>query len=311
MEGYAGGLGLKRILIFADTGWCIGEIHRNIAPYIGGECIPWWEKIPDDKLHNYDLILTEAGDGTKHLIEYYGIPRERILAVSHAEQDSQRLLHNDGDANIRQYAGYGVVSDTLACSSISIGITRVPSVLRVGVDCSFYDSPIPEKLETVGYGASYRRTNEFGVEIKRGPLAEISAKLAGLRFTTAVGPGNYRFTGTPKESMPAYYRSVDCVIMSSLQEGGGMPPLEAAAAGRLVIGTPVGNFPRLAYEGMGIMAPLNAKAFVDFTYRTLVKYRDNPVLFREKCASIKEAAQKRAWINVMPDWIRFASQASL
>ena len=90
-----------------------------------------------------------------------------------------------------------------------------------------------------------------------------------------------------------------------------MPPLEAAAAGRLVIGTPVGNFPRLAYEGMGIMAPLNAKAFVDFTYRTLVKYRDNPVLFREKCASIKEAAQKRAWINVMPDWIRFASQASL
>lgn len=299
---------MKRILIFADTGWCIGEMYRNIALYINGECVPWWERIPDDKLHNCDLILTEAGDGTKCLVQKYGIPRERILAVSHAEQDSQRLLKNDGDVSIKQYAGYGVVSDTLACSSLSIGITRIPSILRAGVDCNFYDSPIPEKIETVGYAASYLRTNEFGVEIKRGPLVYLAAELAGLKFTTAIGPGNYRFTGTPKEKMPEYYRSVDAVIMSSLQEGGGMPPLEAAAAGRLVIGTPVGEFPRLAYEGLGILAPLNADAFVEFVVAQLIYYKNHPEEFKNRCLAGKKAARSRDWSFVAKDWVNFVKQ---
>ena len=48
-----------------------------------------------------------------------------------------------------------------------------------------------------------------------------------------------------------------------------MPPYEAAAAGRLVIGTPVGDFPRLCLEGMGVLGPLNDQAFEDFAVTEL------------------------------------------
>ena len=177
-------------------------------------------------------------------------------------------------------------------------ITRVPVVLKQGIPCAAYDMPLPERLRTVGYAALMERTNEYAVEIKRGSLARKAATRAGLDFKIA--------TGLTREQMPDFYRSVDALILSSLQEGGAMPPYEAAAAGRLVIGTPVGDFPRLCLEGMGILGPLNDQVFEDFAVATLRRYVADETLFRMKCASIKTAARdNRDWKIVMPEWQKF------
>jgi Glycosyltransferase len=289
--------------IFQDTGWSLGDMYAHIAPHIGGVCFEW-SKLYDKQLFvNYDRVLTLAGDGSKCLVEQYGVPREKILVVAHAEQDVQRLL-KDGNVNIQKYAGFGVVSDTLACSSLSIGITRVPSVLRQGIDCEFYKSPIPERLQKVGYAALLSRPNEYGVEIKRGELVRRAVEVAGLDFVPAI-PSNRRIDAIPRARMPAYYRSVDALVMSSLQEGGAMPPYEAAAAGRLVIGTPVGDFPRLCLEGMGLLAPLNDEAFVEYVSSTLLFYKKKPLVFQDKCYDIAKSAKKRDWKNTIEDWIAF------
>lgn len=295
-----------RIAIFNDTGWSIGDMYAHIAPHIGGECLEWSRCYSREAFAGCDRVLTLAGDGDRCLTEQYVIPREKILAVAHAEQDVQRLLRFAGNDGIRRLAGFGVVSDSLANSSIAIGITRVPTVLRQGIDCRFYESQIPESLRRIGYATLLERKNEYGVEIKRGELVRRATELAGLEFKPAL-PSNNRFDGIPRAKMPDYYRSVDAVVMSSLQEGGGMPPLEAAAAGRLVIGTPVGDFPRLACEGIGILAPLNDEAFVEFTADVLVSYKMNVDLFRKKCLDIQAASCKRDWPRVIGDWIRFAS----
>jgi len=297
-----------RGLCFVNVTWCMGEIYRHVAPYLGSEILDWNSGPDGSVFDQFDWILTEAGEGTKALVEHYKIPRHKIYAVSHDEEDSLRFLRYEGDTNTKKYAGYAVVSDTLACSSLSMGITRVPAVLRGGVDCAFYDSPVPKELRTVGYAAVFKRNNEFGVERKRGDLVRQAVELAGLVFKPAISPeawGSLHPSATPTEKMPDYYRSVDAVIMSSLQEGGGMPPLEAAAAGRLVIGTPVGEFPRLAYEGLGILAPLNADAFVDFVTTELIYYKENPNMFHNRCLSGKEAARLRDWSCVALDWVKF------
>jgi hypothetical protein len=114
------------------------------------------------------------------------------------------------------------------------------------------------------------RNTETGVERKRGPLAKACAELAGLRFAAA--------GGLSVDEMD-FYGSVDSLIMPSLQEGAGLPPLEAAADSRLVIGSPVDHFPRLTYEGLGILAPLEARAFQKFRAGTLIYYRDNPAAY--------------------------------
>ena len=293
-----------KIAIFNDTGWSLGDIYAHIAPYIGGECFEWSRCYSREFFAGYDRVMTLAGDGDKCLVEQYSVPREKILAVAHAEQDVQRLLRFAGNDNIWKLAGFGVVSDSLANSSLAIGITRVPTVLRQGIDCTFYESPIPERLRRVGYAALLERKNEYGVEIKRGELVRRATELAGLEFKPAI-PSNNRNDGIPRAEMPAYYRSVDAVVMSSLQEGGAMPPYEAAAAGRLVIATPVGDFPRLAIEGMGILAPLNDEAFVEFTADRLNYYKTYTEFFQRKCRIIQEASYKRDWPNVIGDWIHF------
>ena len=95
--------------------------------------------------------------------------------------------------------------------------------------------------------------------------------------------------------MPDFYRTVDAVLISSISEGAGLPVMEAAAAGRLVIGTPVGHFPLKAYQGGGIIAPIEAEKFKEFAVATLRYYKENPAAYVEKCRSIQEAARKFDW----------------
>ena len=281
-----------------------GQIYREVAQAVGADLWDWQTPHPPGFFAQYDRILTLPHAGSTFLVTQHGVPRNKIILVAHAECDIQQLLHREQGDTWGRYAGYAVVSDTLACSSLSLGITRVPVVLKQGIPCAAYDMPLPERLRTVGYAALMERTNEYAVEIKRGSLARKAATRAGLDFKIA--------TGLTREQMPDFYRSVDALILSSLQEGGAMPPYEAAAAGRLVIGTPVGDFPRLCLEGMGVLGPLNDQPFEEFAVAELLKYKRDVTSFRLRCQGIKLSVQhNRDWAIVMPEWKKFIFDSCL
>jgi glycosyltransferase involved in cell wall biosynthesis len=145
----------------------------------------------------------------------------------------------------------------------------------------------------------------YGVEWKRGALAEAAAAAAGLAFKVAGSTGQQ----TSFHDMPEFYRSVGAVVTSSISEAAQLPVMEAAAAGRLVIGTPVGHFPRKAYEGAGIMAPVEAAKFVSFTAETLRYYAQNPAAYVEKCHEIQQAARLSDWKYHIQDWMDVIEQA--
>jgi FkbM family methyltransferase len=300
-----------RVVFYVPHIWALGAIHEGICDRLRG--LGWIADLKTWRQHyiigefraemeKYDYIVTLPSGGTRPLLNSYGIPREKIILVAHDEEDIIRLLKQESAAAFDRYAGYGVVSDTLACSSLALGITRVPQVVRLGVEFNTYRRIVSQKLSSVGYASSMSRANEYGVERKRGILAKESAELAGLRFSEV--------SDLPFEKVPDFYGTVDAVLMPSLQEGAGLPPLEAAAAGRLVIGTPVGHFPRLAYEGLGILAPLDANAFRHFSVEKLLFYKDNPSAYFEKCCSIQAAAKKRDWSYVIGDWMELISNAN-
>ncbi len=139
----------------------------------------------------------------------------------------------------------------------------------------------------------------YGVEWKRGELAEAAAREAGLAFKVAGWTGNQ----ISIHDMPDFYRTVDAVLATSVSEGAGLPVMEAAAAGRLVISTPVGHFPLKAYQGGGIIAPIEAEKFKVFTVATLKHYKEDPASFQDKCRAIQEAARKFDWQYVIGEWI--------
>jgi glycosyltransferase involved in cell wall biosynthesis len=299
----------KRLLFYSDTKWALGAIHAGVCTQL--RAAGWTAEVKSwSKGYNisefareastYDYVVTLPNAGTDPLKAYH-VPPEKIIVVAHDESDLQKLIAEEGVEGFERFAAYGVVSDTLACSSISLGIKRLPLVVRYGVDVDRYRRDVPARLSSVGYATVMQRSTASGVERKRGALAQDCAEAADLRFVAV--------EKRPFETMPDFYGTVDSLIMPSLQEGAGLPPLEAAAAGRLVIGTPVGHFPRLAYEGLGILAPLDAGGFRRFTVETLIYYRDNPAAFADKCASIQQAAGQRDWRYTIADWIELFSSA--
>ncbi len=299
-----------RILFYCDPGWALGAIHSSLCTHL--RAAGWVADIKSwrvgyvisefaKEVARYDYVVTLPHGGTKPLVHSYRIPREKIIIVAHGESDIQELIVAQGIEEFDRYAGYGVVSDTLACSSIALGIKRLPFVVRCGVDCRKYQRPVSAGLSSVGYASAMLRPTVSGIEGKRGPLARACAEAAGLRFASVAN--------LPFERVPDFYGSVDSLIMPSLQEGAGLPPLEAAAAGRLVIGTPVGHFPRLAYEGLGILAPLEAGAFQRFTTKCLLYYKENSAAYVDKCNIIQQASKNRDWRYTVEDWMELFANA--
>jgi Glycosyl transferases group 1 len=298
---------MTSLLIFGYTQWAYGQLHNALAEQLR---VRGWKVTIKDWRASHPNLAAEAAqhdhvmtvfDGPQALAGY-GIPREKTTFVAHAEFDIQGIIATEGIDSFSRYRNYAVVSDSLACSSLALGVPRIPTVVRLGVDTDKYRRPVAERLRTVGYAARWERNTNSGVEQKRGRLAQSCAEEAGLEFK--------RTEDTPMDQMPDFYASIDALIMPSLQEGAGLPALEAAAAGRLVIGTPVGHFPRLAYEGLGIMGPLDAKAFQRFAVERLRFFKDNPTAYRHACTAAQDAANShhperpgRDWRHVVDDWI--------
>jgi glycosyltransferase involved in cell wall biosynthesis len=105
-------------------------------------------------------------------------------------------------------------------------------------------------------------------------------------------------------TMPGFYKFVDAVIIPSMQEGGGLPSLEAGAAGKLVIGTPVGYWQERVSIFGGIQVPVEEKDFIEFTVTALKYYKDKPNKYREKCYAIREHAKSYDWSNYVEQWVK-------
>ncbi len=71
-----------------------------------------------------------ALDGVRTLIDTYGVPYDRIIALSHHELDIRMLIEQKGIEVFEKFANYGVVSEFVYCASLMKGVARVPWLCR-------------------------------------------------------------------------------------------------------------------------------------------------------------------------------------
>jgi hypothetical protein len=294
---------VKRVLFFTGTGWAFGSVHSELARYLHSrgiicDILDWSKGYKWDEMKllidYYDRFYSIPGE-TWPLTDNYGVPHEKIVVVAHGEYDLHHMVDTRPDDEINRFAAYGVISDFLRDLSRELEIKREPKIVKYGVNCSRFLQPVSSELRTVGYGGSMHRADHLGVDWKRGYLAKQAAESAGLVFSPA---GQFHFL-----CMPSYYKQVDAVLVTSLREGYGLPAMEAAAAGRLVISTPVGGFPHQASLGAGLAAPVEAKEFEEFVVDRLLYYKGNPAQYIEICKAIQKAAKKLDWDYVVDEWI--------
>ncbi len=300
-----------KLLIYGYPRWSHGRVHYDLCRHLHRlgyivDILDWQDNHAahiQQLTSYYDLFIT-ALDGVRTLADVYGVPYDRIIALSHHELDIRMLIEQKGIDVFDKFASYGVVSEFLYCASLMQGVRRAPVVASLGINYSEFHTEVPDRLTTVGY-ASSMSVKTYGIEWKRGELAAHAAREAGLAFKVAGSTASQ----TSFHDMPDFYRSVGAVVTTSISESGPLPVMEAAAAGRLVIGTPVGHFPLKAYRGGGIIAPVEAEKFKAFTAGTLRYYKENVAAYVDKCHSIQEAARAFDWQHTIGDWVALIEAA--
>ena len=233
----------KRVLFFTQARWAFAQIHYGLtkelyAYGIYANLLDWRAEVKPEEWEllneSYDLFVTNP-EAVLPLAQC-GIPINKIATVAHGQWDM--LLAQKECGNLDFYPHlykFGVVSNVLKTKAKEHAISsRVPDVVTFGIHFdSFYRKP-SEKLTKLGYGGAKETFNFFSQEIKRANL------ISDVIATTPLELVQHNFYNWM--AMPGYYSKIDALAVSSIEESAGLPSMEAAAAGRLILSTPVGYF---------------------------------------------------------------------
>lgn len=300
---------MKKVLFFTQNRWAFGSIHHGLCKElykhnIYANLLDWTETYTPEEFellnNTYDLFVTMP-EAVLSLHYNYGIPLNKIIAVAHGQSD---ILLAKQEANMDFYPelhSYAVISEVLKNKSIEFNISVVPKVVEVGIHFDVFYQPIHNSLKNIGYGGAKETINFFGEEIKRGHLVE--RVISNIEDLNLVSHKFYNHL-----CMSGYYNKIDALIMSSTEEAGGLPAMEAAAAGKLIIGTPVGYFEEHGKYGGGVLVPLDELGFLNETRKNLLYYRDNPNEYREKCQEIQHYTREHYdWSKTIHSWVELFS----
>ena len=297
---------MVKVLFFFENAWAFGSIHNALAkelyPYgIHADIIDWGNQYIVEEFEYlnsvYDYFVS-IPSVVMHLHQYCNIPMEKIIAVGHGQIDILKALDENGNDLFNSVKKYAVISETLKNKSIEFGIERIPEVTKTAVHFDMFYSKPADRLKTIGYGGAKEAYDYYGNEIKRGYLVEnVVNQINGIDLKTTNRYNNY--------CMPGYYKTIDGLVVSSTQEAGGLPAMEAAAAGRLVMGTPVGF---LGEDTSGILLPMEAENFQTKLKDTIELYRDDSQLYKSKCEEIQTFARENYdWKHVINEWVQLFS----
>lgn len=291
----------RRVVFFVEPDWAFGSIHYGLCKYLWAydiDCrvLPWNRQYDTqefiDCLPTVDLVVSIPS--AVRALSSYGVPPAKLVLVAHGTYDID-IYRNDPCIDVDACTGYAVTSHHLAAYSKACGIGRTPMLASVGINTNTFYQPVSKLLTRVGYAGSWG--NGHPLELKRPQLTDCAAQQAGLEFHAAVWRQHSVVT------MPGWYGSVGAVMIASTNEGAGLPALEAGAAGRLVLSTPVGHWPERVGNAGGITLPFDADAYVEEATAHLVFYKHNPEAYRQKCQQIQEHAQSYDWSKVIHEWV--------
>ena len=298
---------MKKIVFYIEPTWAFGTIHYELCKYLWGygfdcQLLPWNQSYTLEEMQELidttDLFVTTPHGWRLLGYSYKIVDPKQCVVIGHSKLDIEELIRMHGLDDFDKFHKYGAVSEWLSNMSLELGVTRPAVVTPLGINTnSFYSKP-NDSLRTVGC----MNLGQVGVHqhIKRPWLLEIATQRSGLDIKSAASYHHSFIT------MPGFYKKVDAVLIASTEEGAGLPLLEAGAAGKLVISTPVGHYSRVGPKGADFV-PIQEDEFIEKTVELLSYYKENPDKYRQRCLEIQYHAQSYDWKYVIDKWIEILS----
>jgi hypothetical protein len=298
---------MRKILFFTSTVWALGVLHaslskRLLAHGIHADVLDWRASYTQEEFQHlmrvYDYFLvTPDSLNILHSSEHYRVPLNRIFTIAHHTEDLVVAGKRMGGFDfLNEVAGLGAVNEDIAAEAASrLGITRAFKLVTNGVETAMFAGPPAISLNAIGHVGPHTLTWDNVEDCKRpGLLDEV---LQGLPLVHKQQPRQHYM------AMPSRYWDIDATLVTSSYESCGLPALETAAAGRLVVSTPTGYF-RKHYQGLGALCSLEPKAFVQDARAILLHYKDSPQQYRERCQTAQEYCRQHFdWSVTLPTWL--------
>ena len=289
---------MHNVLFYTQNRWAFGQIHHALIKRlwehkIFAHLLDWTQHYTDKEFQllnsRYDTFITTP-EAVYSLI-CRGIPPNKIVTVAHAEKDIAGGIQAMGAEAFNTLKGYGVVHTDLIKASIARGIKRLPTLARVGIDFDHYYSPIADSLKVVGYAGEKQHKTVYDVDCKRVHLLPPVMDGIPLEFKA------HEFYN--HICMAGYYSTIDAILVPSSSETAGLPFMEAAAAGRLVVSTQVGYFNGDA----GMLCRMPEEEFVADARNALQLCMD-PREYRTQCERSQQYARDNFdWAKSIDMWL--------
>lgn len=290
---------MNSVLFFIENGWAFGAIHHGLIKRlwdhgIYSNLIDWRVRYNEMEhryfRHRYRQVCTTI-DGITFLLDN-GWPASSVIGVAHSERDLVLTLSQHDPSVIDRLKGYAVVNADLVRVSKDLGFKRVPAVVGVGVESRFFEMPLPKELRVVGYAGIKTFEMSDKTDCKRGHL--IPRVVDGLDVTL----NEHAFYN--HLAMPGYYSDIDALLVTSSYESVGLPALEAAAAGRLVLAARAGYFD----GSYGHLCRTPDDEYVADAREAINRYTKDPAAFRIACINARRAVRERHdWDNHIAGWV--------
>jgi glycosyltransferase involved in cell wall biosynthesis len=296
-----------RIAFFIESQWAFGSIHTYLIKElykkdIDADLIDWNSTYSQEdwKSFNqiYDTFVTVTCSSISVLLNF-GIPYEKIIAISHGYYDIFFLEKKHLD-NLHKMKKIGAINKNLKPYIEEMNTNVNVTVLQNGINFDRFYNNIPNNLSSIGYAGTFNSTEKdhYIENWKRGYLAERLCNDTDIKFV--------RNSSLHYLAMPNFYSQVDSIIVSSTEiEACGLPLMECAAAGRLPISANVGITTNFNYPP-GIILPIEEENFIKNGIDIISDLKSNPQKFKQKCKEAQEFAYTYYdWSYVIDDWIKF------
>jgi len=300
---------MKRVLFYIHNGWVFGKIHNELIkalyPEVYCDIVCWTKQYTKTEFNlfaeKYDYFMSTP-EGCINLHQTYDIPLNRTIAAVHGVWDIQHPLSKNNPKEIfNQFKGYITICPLLQHISISLGISRIPDMLRIGIFQNNYPKKIDDSLQHVGMFSTFSRLDQ-GFDIKRGNLIEEICNKSGL---TA-----FRKDVVNNLGIEYFYKDIDLIINPALSEGNPYPVLEAFARGIPVLSTPTGIVGEYVKSGGGCLLPLNAGDFVIEAVEIIKQMQNNKSYYKKLCEESYIIGSTIDWCNTRKEWLNFFSKLS-
>jgi len=294
---------MKKVLFFIHNGWVFGKIHNELIKALHPDIycdIACWNNQYTHKdfdlfLKKYDYIMS-IPYGCFLIHERYGVPLERTIGVLHQDCDVYNPVREGKKDWFDSLGGYAAIAPLLQNVSLSHGVGRIPSLLRIGTFQNQYPKNNSSELKNIGSFAKSQRIDQ-GYDVKRGHLIDVIAEKTNLQL---IKSESVNFLAV--EQM---YNQIGLVIFASLVEGNPYPMLEAFSCGIPVLGTPTGIAPEYLKNGGGKILSLDEEGFIYKAVYEIEKMKADSSYYRSLCNESYEIGKSIDWSIIRNEWINY------